>query len=137
MLYPVYVHLGDETHAHGVTIPDFSGCFSSADDWQDLPRMIQEAVEVWCEGEEVDLPEPTPLEKLVNNPDYSGGVWLLIDVDTSKLETKAVRLNISLPQGLVKEIDAYVRSHGASRSGFLAQAARQAMAGGVNYSSVS
>jgi len=35
MLYPVYVHLGDETHAHGVTIPDFPGCFSAADD---LPR---------------------------------------------------------------------------------------------------
>jgi predicted RNase H-like HicB family nuclease len=127
MLYPVYVHLGDETHAHGVTIPDFPGCYSAADEWQDLPRMIQEAIEVWCEGDELDLPEPTPLEKLANNPEYSGGVWLLIDVDTSKLETKAVRLNISLPQGLVKEIDAYARSHGASRSGFLAQAARQAM----------
>ena len=37
MLYPVYVHPGDADHAHGVTFPDFPGCFSAADDWSDLP----------------------------------------------------------------------------------------------------
>ena len=127
MLYPVYVHPGDETHAHGVTIPDFPGCFSAADDWQDLPGMVQEAIELWCEGQGLALPKPSSLEQLLNNPDYSDGVWLLIEIDTSKLETKSVRLNISLPQGLVSEIDHYVKAHGATRSGFLAQAARQAM----------
>jgi len=25
MIYPVYVHLGDAEHAHGATIPAFSG----------------------------------------------------------------------------------------------------------------
>ncbi|MCF8007942.1 MAG: type II toxin-antitoxin system HicB family antitoxin [Methylovulum sp.] len=127
MLYPVYVHLGDATHAHGVTIPDFPGCFSAADDWQDLPRMVQEAVELWCEGQAVALPTPTPLDDLVKHPDYIGGVWLLVTIDTATLETKPVRLNISLPQGLVSEIDGYAKAHGATRSGFLAQAARQAM----------
>jgi len=127
MLYPVYIHMGDENHAHGVTIPDFPGCFSAADDWQDLPRMIQEAIELWCEGQDLELPNPTSLEKLANDPEYSGGIWLLIDIDASKLETKSVRLNISLPQSLVNEIDNYAKTHGATRSGFLAKAARQAM----------
>jgi predicted RNase H-like HicB family nuclease len=45
MLFPVYVHVGDKDHAHGVTIPDLPGCFSAADEWEDLPRMVQEAVE--------------------------------------------------------------------------------------------
>lgn len=129
MLYPVYVHIGDDHHAHGVVIPDFPGCFSAADEWQDLPRMIQEAIELWCEGEDMALPQPTALEQLVSNPDYQDGVWMLIDVDTSRIETRSVRLNISLPQGLLSEIDAYAQSHGASRSGFLAQAARLAMRG--------
>ena len=40
MLYPVYVHLGDAKHAHGVTFPDFPGCFSAADGWNDLPAAI-------------------------------------------------------------------------------------------------
>ena len=64
MLYPVYVHPGDERHAHGVTFPDFPGCFSAADDWADLPRLIQEAVEVYFEGEAGEVPPPTPLEVL-------------------------------------------------------------------------
>lgn len=128
MLYPVYVHLGDETHAHGVTIPDFPGCFSAADDWQDLPHMIQEAIEVYCEGENMGLPAPTSLESLAALPNFQdGGIWLLVEVDTARLDTRPVRLNISLPAGLAREIDVYARAHGATRSGFLAEAARSAM----------
>ena len=127
MLYPVYVHIGDAAHAHGVTIPDFPGCFSAADTWEDLPGMVQEAVELWCEGQDIELPKPTPLDQLINHPDYVDGVWVLMDINIAQLETKSVRLNISLPQGLVAEIDRYAKAHGASRSGFLAQAARQAM----------
>jgi metal-responsive CopG/Arc/MetJ family transcriptional regulator len=55
-------------------------------------------------------------------------VWLLADVDLSRIDTSPVRLNISLPANLVDEIDAFARSHGSTRSGFLAQAARLAMA---------
>ena len=133
MLYPVYVHPGDANRSHGAQIPDFPGCFSAADEWKDLPRMVQEAVEVWCEGENLDLPEPTSLEKLTANPDFSGGAWMLIDVDVSRLDVrnnqKPMRINISIPAGLVHDIDNYARAHGATRSGFLAKAARQARAG--------
>lgn len=124
MLYPVYVHLGDAKHAHGVQVPDFPGCFSAADDSQDLPRMVQEAVEVWCMGEDVALPEPTPLEKLVTRPEFADGVWMLLDIDVSRLDLRSsqrpVRLNISLPAGLVHDIDKAARASGATRSGFLA-----------------
>lgn len=132
MLYPVYVHPGDATHSHGAEVPDFPGCFSAADDWQDLPRKVQEAVEVWCMGEDMDLPAPTALNELAANTGFSGGVWMLLDIDVSRLDVrsnqKPVRINISIPAGLVHDIDAYARAHGATRSGFLAQAARQAMA---------
>ena len=40
MLYPVYVHVGNENEAHGVIFPDFPGCFSAADEWADLPAAI-------------------------------------------------------------------------------------------------
>jgi len=123
MLYPVYVHLGDENHAHGVTIPDFPGCFSAADDWDLLPNAIQEAIELYCEGEDMDIPAPTPLEKLIANTDYEGGAWMLVDVDVSRLSTKPVRINISLPENLVQSIDRYAKAHHLTRSGFLAKAA--------------
>lgn len=132
MLYPVYVHPGDATHSHGAEVPDFPGCFSAADDWQELPRRVQEAVEVWCMGEDMDLPAPTALNELAANTGFSGGVWMLLDIDVSRLDVrsnqKPVRINISIPAGLVHDIDAYASAHGATRSGFLAQAARQAMA---------
>ena len=127
MIYPVYVHLGDAEHAHGVTIPDFPGCFSAADDWQDLPAKIQEAIEVYCEGEALEIPAPTPLETLTGRAEYQGGVWLLVDVDLVRVRPKAVRLNISLPEPLVARIDSYAKAHRLSRSGFLAQAADRAM----------
>ena len=125
MLYPVYVHPGDENHAHGVTFPDFPGCFSAADDWADLPRLIQEAVEVYFEGETGDIPLPTPLEVLARDPTYTGGVWLLVDIDLERINPRRVRLNVSLPASLVARIDRYAAAHHLSRSGFLAQAAER------------
>jgi len=127
MLYPVYIHPGDEGHAHGVTIPDFPGCFSAADRWEDLPAKIQEAVEVYCEGEDLQVPPPTAWETLASRPDYQGGVWLLAEIDVSRIQTRAVRLNIPLPQGLVQRIDAYAKARHLSRSGFLAKAAAEAL----------
>ncbi|WP_295399914.1 type II toxin-antitoxin system HicB family antitoxin [uncultured Thiocystis sp.] len=127
MLYPVYVHLGDEQHAHGVTIPDFPGCFSEADDWDGLPAAIQEAAEVYFEGETLEPPPPTPLELLAGDPRYRDGAWLLAEIDLSRLRPKAVRLNISLPESLARRIDAHAKSHHMSRSAFLAQAASEAM----------
>jgi len=60
MLYPVYVHK-DQDSAYGLTFPDFEGCFSAADDLQDLERMAQEAVELHFEGEDMPLPQPSSL----------------------------------------------------------------------------
>ena len=90
MLYPVYVRLGDEQHAHGVTIPDFSGCFSAADEWQDLPAMIQEGIELWCEGQKLKMAKTNQFGTIGKNHEYDGGVWMLIDIDTPNLETESV-----------------------------------------------
>ena len=127
MLYPVYIHLGDESHAHGASFPDFPGCFTAADRLDDLPKYAQEAVETWFMGENKVLPKASAIEHWADNPDYQGGLWMLVDIDVSKLETKSVRINISLPNALLDEIDNYAKAQGATRSGFLAQAAQKAM----------
>lgn len=129
MLYPVYVEMGDEKHAHSMVIPDFPGCFSASDEWDRIPAMVQEAVEVWIDGEDISLPVPTPLEVLAKHPDYQyGGVWMLIDIDVSRLRPARVRrVNITLPEDVLEKIDAYADSHHLTRSGFLAKAAQDAM----------
>jgi predicted RNase H-like HicB family nuclease len=128
MFYPVYVHIGDAGHAHGLQFPDFPGCFSTADDWRDIPRMAQEAIECHMAGEEQPLPQATPLEDLAGREEYAGGVWMLVDIDADRIESgPPQRVNISLPRKLLSEIDRYAKTHGATRSGFLAEAARSAM----------
>jgi predicted RNase H-like HicB family nuclease len=129
MIYPVYVQMGDATHAHGMEFPDFPGCFSAADDWQEINRMAQEAVECHMAGENLPLPEPTPLEKLAHDPRYHGGVWMLIDLDVTRIDSAPKRVNISLPGSLLSRIDEYAEHHHLSRSGFLAKAAQEAMRG--------
>jgi predicted RNase H-like HicB family nuclease len=92
MLHPVYVYVGDAKHAHGVTFPDFPGCFSAADKWSDLPAAVQEAVEAHFNGEPDAVPPPTPLENLVNQPEYSDGVWMLVELELSRIDTRACTL---------------------------------------------
>lgn len=126
MLYPAYVELGTETTAYGVVLPDFPGCFSAADDEADLAKNVQEAVELYFDGEDLTLPLPTPLSQLRNHPDYDyDGVWVMFDINTAKLSTKAKRFNATLPENLLNDIDEYVKQHGGSRSGFLAEASRE------------
>ena len=126
MLYPVYVHMGDEKHAHGAAVPDFPGCFSAADDFADLPRMAQEAIEVYCEGEEFDIPEPSSISDFDGDEDYQNGTWIFVDVDLSRLDTRKERINLSVPVNALREIDTYAASHGYNRSGFMVQAALNA-----------
>ena len=51
--------------------------------------------------------------------------WWLLAIDTSRLTTRAKRFNATLPENLLAAIDDYVKTHGGSRSGFLAEAARE------------
>lgn len=122
MLYPIYIHPGNATEAHGVTLPDFPGCFSAADDWEGIPAAVQEAIELWFEGEDIEVPEPTALETLAQNDAYQGGVWMLVDVDTTRLTGPSKRINLTVPVGALRTIDAAARMHHESRSSFLTRA---------------
>ena len=128
MLYPVCIHQSDGGSL-GATIPDFPGCFSGADDWQDLPRNVQEAIEVHCEGEDMEIPVPSQLEELRGNPDYEGGQWVFIDVNLDALDTRKERINLSVPVYALREIDTYVRAQGGNRSGFMVSAALSVVRG--------
>ncbi|MCV6626118.1 MAG: type II toxin-antitoxin system HicB family antitoxin [Cellvibrionaceae bacterium] len=128
MIYPAYVHLGDNTHAHGITLPDFQGCFSAADDYADIPSKVQEAVELHFEGEHFELPQPSSIETLEHSGEYTGGIWMLIDIDTSKLDTRPMRLNVSLPTYIVKQMDDYAAQNHLSRSALIVKAAEYYLA---------
>lgn len=89
MFYPVYIHLGDETHAHGVTFPDFPGCFAAADELQGLPAAIREAVAAHFGADGDSIPGPTDLKKLAIKPEFQGGIWYLAEIDVAKARATA------------------------------------------------
>ncbi len=126
MFYPVYVHK-DKSSAYGLTFPDFPGCFSAADDVENISRAAQEAVEVHFDGEDMDVPAPTSPETWSRDKRFTGGYWMLLEIDLDRVSNKSVRLNISLPERLVVQIDAFAKSRRLSRSAFLAHAAMAQM----------
>ena len=77
------------------------------------------------DGEELPIPQAIATHQ--SNPDFAGGVWAVVDADTRCFEGKAEKINITIPKLLLSRIDNYAKAHRMSRSGFLAQAAQQAM----------
>jgi predicted RNase H-like HicB family nuclease len=123
MLFPVVFHK-DKGSAYGVTIPDIPGCFSAGDTLEEAIHNIQEAVE--CHIEPTDeIPAPSPLEALISDPAYKDGAWVMVDIDLSFMRGKTVRVNITVPENILRQIDAAAKNKGLSRSEYLVNSARK------------
>lgn len=125
MKYPVVIHK-DSDSDYSVTLPDLPGCFTAGDTFENALDMATEAAELHLEGyleEGIDLPAAMDVGEHMNDVQYAGGVWALIDVDLSKLSGKAKRVNITIPERILASIDEYVAATGGNRSGMLANAA--------------
>lgn len=129
MRFPVVLHTDDGVR-YGVTVPDLPGCFSSGDTFDEALDSVREAIDLHLEGLVEDggeVPLPKAIAEHLANPDFADGVWAAVDMDVSRFEGRAEKINITLPRRLLAKIDSYVKAHGATRSGFLAEAARAAM----------
>lgn len=127
MQFPIVIHK-DETSSYGVTVPDLPGCFSGGDSFAEAVSSAHEAVACHIEGLLMDgesIPERRPIELHQCNQNYEKGVWALIDVDVSKLSSKTVRVNITMPARVLSIIDEAAARERESRSGLLTRAALQ------------
>ncbi|MED7790437.1 type II toxin-antitoxin system HicB family antitoxin [Klebsiella aerogenes] len=127
----------DENTAYGMIVPAFSayemGCFSAADTQDQIAPMVKEAillsVECLVEDRGLSAEDIKDAGHLVYaaNPEYKDfDSWFMIEVDLSAFEGKPQRINISLPDTLIKRIDNAVKGSTSyrDRSHFLAEAAR-------------
>lgn len=130
MLYPVYIHK-DERSAYGAIVPDMPGVHAAADDLEGMAAAVQEAVELMYDGETLAPPRPDIVDKYRRKKEFQGGFWMLVEVDLSKINKRAVRLNITLPENLLGKIDEAAANRRMSRSAFLALAAERELGGGV------
>lgn len=93
MKFPVVLHK-DADSDYGVTVPDVSGCFSAGESMSEALHNVREALALHFEGlvaHGTTLPCPQEIDVHASNPEYAGGVWVLIDFDTTPYLGKAVR----------------------------------------------
>ncbi len=129
MRFPVVLHTDDGIR-FGVTVPDLPGCFSAGDTFDEALDSVVEAIELHLEGlaeDGGDIPVPRAIAEHRANADFADGVWAAVEVDVSRFDGRAEKINITLPRRLLAKIDSYAKAHGETRSGFLADAARAAM----------
>ncbi len=110
----------------GVDFPDFPGCISVGKTLEGAHKRASEALKFHIKGmlEDGDpIPEPSSLDDIVADPASTGAVPFLVTVP----DTRAKRINVTLPESELEAIDAYARQHNMSRSAFLLEAAKRAM----------
>lgn len=127
MKFPVVIHK-DADSDYSVTVPDVPGCFSAGTTFSEALENVLEALALHLEGVVADneeLPQAQEVDVHIENPDFEGGVWAVVDFDLTPYLGKSVRFNASLPEHLLNRIDEKVQKDHryASRSGFLATAA--------------
>jgi predicted RNase H-like HicB family nuclease len=124
--YIALVHK-EKRSAYGASFPDFPGCISAAGTLEDLRPMIEESLGLHIEGMLEDgeaLPEPSTLDAIVKSKDYAGAVAVMV-VKAPETQGATVRVNITLPEKALAQIDRKAAREGMSRSSFLAKAAER------------
>lgn len=115
---------------YGVSFPDLSGVISAGRTLDEAREMAAEALALHLEGLTADgeaAPEPSSLEKIMSDAQNKEAVAVLIAAPAA--DVKSVRINVTMPADVLDQIDRYAEQQGFTRSGFLAQAAKKAMAG--------
>lgn len=112
----------------GVSFPDFPGCVTAGTTLDEARAMAAEALALHIEGMIEDgeaIPEPSSLTAIMEERENRDAVAVLVPGPTKPV--RAVRVNITLPEDALREIDRYAESHGLSRSGMIVAAARRMM----------
>ena len=127
IIYHAVVHK-EEDSAWGVQFPDLPGCFSAADELDDVLANASEAVSLYLEGER--LPEPSSIESIrqLATEDLAQGAFLLA-VPYVTSYNRPQRINVSIDQGILDAIDSAASKRKLTRSAFLAEAARNEIEG--------
>jgi len=125
----------DADSAWGMWFPDMPGCFPAADEFDDLPRVAAEVLRQHVEALESNgrvVPDPRPVSEAMSDREVHkslkvGATTMLVPLLADPGRT--VRVNVTVERGLLEQIDEAAESRGLTRSAFLAQAAREKIAG--------
>lgn len=113
---------------YGVSFPDFPGCVTAGTTLDEARREAAEALAMHIDGMIEDgevIPEPSLLEDVMAERENREAVAFVVPAPAR--QARAVRVNITLPEDVLADVDRVAGRQGLSRSSFLARAARRAM----------
>lgn len=125
--YVAIIHK-DEGSDFGVLFPDFPGCVSGGATLDEAAAMAREALALHVRGMREDgepIPQPSSLSEALRHDLAKDAVACLV-VEIPE-EPRTVRVNITLPEDELREIDAYARRSGLTRSSLLVMGAKMMM----------
>ena len=125
--YHAVVHK-DEDSAFGVQFPDLPGCFSAADEIEDVIPNAVEALSLWFEDADEVAPRSVETIRADAATDLANGAFLVM-VPWIGRNSKPARVNISLDRAMLDAIDSAAAMRRLTRSAFLAEAARNEIEG--------
>lgn len=126
--YPIAVEKPLNGEAFGVAFPDVAGCYSAGDTLDEAIENAKDALAGYLESCCLDgdpIPEPGDLSQHVKDENYKDYIWSFVEMDLTPYLGKSKKINVTLPEYLIKKIDAVANTNPnyKTRSGFLAAAA--------------
>lgn len=126
----------DKDSDYGVVFPQFPGCVSAGDTYDEAVQNAAEALALHVTGMRADgeaIPTPRDFDDLkadkkVDWVDWKNGTAALVPLVI--LRGKSVKLMISMDQSLVDALDRMAKRRGTTRSGLLQDAAEDLLAVG-------
>jgi len=118
----------DADSEYGVSFPDLPGCVSAGATMDEARINAEEALALHVEGLIEDgqaIPAPSSLDAVMAYPENRDGAVIIVPLKAAVPRT--VRVNVTLPETTLREIDAFAEANGFTRSGLLAQAAKRMM----------
>ena len=128
MRFPIVLLFNPENNDYKVRVPDMPGCECRAQTMDlalnEILAVVESHLSLLAEYNE-DIPTASNFENYVSKMEYRGGVWAVIDIDITPYLGKSHKINVTLPELLIKKIDDKVLTspNYKTRSAFLATAA--------------
>jgi len=126
--YIAIVHK-DPKSDFGVSFPDFPGCITAGSNIDEAKDMAQDVLTLHIQGMLEDgenFPAPSKLEEIMADSDFADAVAFLV-VGVPDAKPRTIRVNITVPEMTLKQIDTAAKKRGMSRSSFLVHAAQNAI----------
>lgn len=125
MKYILLIKRIEGSHKYSVNVPDLPGCKTEADTMTDgiekINHVISEHLNILAEYGE-DIPQGKSIDHHMENCTEQSPIWAVIDFDILPYLGKSHKINVTLPELLIKKIDDRVSKtpEYKTRSGFIA-----------------